>query len=515
MPAEPHSFPLSPSDGEREIPHSYEAEQALLGAIFCNNKAYDAVADFLAAEHFADGLHGRIFDICRRLIDRDELVTPVTIKRYLESDAEFRTAGGKEYLAALAGAAATVINAHDFGRLIYETHQRRELIWMAEQLREQAYNSDLDLPASKIIEDHETQLYGLANGFDALRRIVPLQDAMNTAYAEAKEAMESDNKIIGVRTGIHDLDYKIGGARGGELIIIAGRPGMGKTSLVTNIGVSASRQFVEEADPQPKQVAFFSLEMPAGHLATRVMAAHAGVSSEAAILGRLNYQELNRLDTARRELAELPFWIDETPAQKVSAMRARARRLANRRGGLGAIIVDYIGLARPDDQNKNRVHQIEQVTGDLKSLAKELDVPVYALAQLNRGVELRDDKRPQLADLRDSGAIEQDADIVMLLYREAYYLEKNPPVRGSKETQGNFNDRMAEWELLLSSCINTGEVIFGKNRRGSEGTVRVGFNPQLTLFSDLKREDQDQGSMDFSLLDETPFDERTQPHHGG
>ncbi len=489
--------PSSSSSGDdalpRTPPHNYEAEQALLGAILMNNRAIERVAEFLRPEHFADPVHGRIYDACLALSTKNQIANPVTLKTYLGGDAGLQELGGDAYLARLAGAAAAIINSADYGRLIFDLHLRRELIAIGEDMVNDAFSPDLDAEAGAQIETAEQKLFDLATAGQTEGGFQPFKTSMLAAINLAEAARKRDGKLSGVTTGLRDLDQKLGGLHASDLIILAGRPSMGKTALATNMAFNAARAYrVETSATGEKKavdgavVAFFSLEMSADQLATRILADRCEINSHKLRQGELSQDEFTKLVEASQELYGLPLYIDDTPALSVSAVRTRARRLA-RTHGLGMIVIDYLQLlsGTSGKRMENRVQEISDITRGLKALAKELNVPVLALSQLSRSVEQREDKRPQLADLRESGSIEQDADVVMFVFREQYYLERAEPGRRPEEAEDKFNSRYDDWHKRLAEVTNTAEAIIAKQRHGPVGTVRLFFDGQYTRFADL------------------------------
>ncbi len=476
----------------REPPHNFDAEQALLGAILVNNSAYQRVAEFLRPEHFADPLHGKIFDALSRLIERGQVVSAITLKTYVEQDEEIKAAGGPAYLARLAAASVHVVDAATFGRTIHDLYLRRELIDLGETVVNGAFGGDVEETALQQIEVAEKKLYDLATtgqtegGFKAFRT------SLTEAMAAAEAAYHRAGQLTGVATGLFQLDQLLGGLHRSDLIILAARPAMGKSALATNIGFNAARAYKEEiVDGQPKVtdgavVGFFSLEMSAEQLATRMLSEQAQVPSEKIRKGELISSDFDRVLSISQELEHLNFFIDDTPALSIAALRTRARRL-KRTHGLGLIIVDYLQLLAPSGKSRqeNRVQEVSEITRGLKTLAKELDVPVVALSQLSRAVEQREDKRPQLADLRESGSIEQDADVVMFIYRDDYYLMREEPKRRDNETNDHFNQRLEDWKQRCEQNYGKAEVIIAKQRHGPTGIVRLAFEGQFTKFDNL------------------------------
>jgi len=483
----------------RAPPHNYEAERALLGAILLNNRAFERVSEFLRPEHFTDPVNGHIFDASGRLIDQGHQANPVTLKTYLEQDPLVNAAGGFSYLTGLTSSVVTVINTGDYGRLIYDLYLRRELIAVGNDMVNDAYDADFDDPALAQIETSEQKLFDLAStgviegGFQSFDR------ALISAIDLAEAAHRRDGALAGVTTGLRDMDSKLGGLHSSDLIILAGRPSMGKTSLATNIAFNAAQHFntSESAEDRGKLVAFFSLEMSSEQLATRILAERSRINSHDIRTGRLSNSDFERLVAASHELHDLSLYIDDTPAITVSAMRTRCRRLARQHstehhGGLGLVVVDYLQLLAPGrgGRNDNRVQEISSITRGLKALSKELDVPVLALSQLSRAVEQREDKRPQLSDLRESGSIEQDSDVVMFIYREQYYHARRQPTQREDEADAKFIDRMKRWQERGQQIHNKADIIIAKQRHGPIGSVTLFFDENFTLFDNLISDDQ-------------------------
>jgi len=490
--------PSSPASGPesgmvRVPPHNYEAEQALLGAVLTNNRALEKVAEFLRAEHFADPVHGRIYESCQALAARNQIANPVTLKTYMGNDPGLTEMGGDAYLARLAGAAVTIINAEDYGRLIFDLHLRRELIAVGEDMVNDAFEPEIDDSATAQIEIAEKKLFELATAGQAEGGFRPFKASVLAAIELAEAAHKREGKLSGVTTGLRDMDKKLGGLHKSDLLILAGRPSMGKTALATNMAFNAAKACRWETSPTGEKkctdgavVAFFSLEMSADQLATRILAERCEINSHKIRQGEMSHEEFERLVVAAQELHDLPLYIDDTPALSVSAVRTRSRRLA-RTHGLGMVVIDYLQLLQGTSgkRSENRVQEISDITRSLKALAKELQIPVLALSQLSRAVEQREDKRPQLADLRESGSIEQDADVVMFVYREQYYLERAEPGRRPEEAEDKFNQRYEDWHKRLGEVTNTAEAIIAKQRHGPVGAVRLFFDGQYTRFGDL------------------------------
>src|SRR5882757_2263044 len=477
----------------REPPHNFEAEQALLGAILVNNSAYQRVAEFLRPEHFADPLHGKLYDSLGKLIERGQVVSAITLKTYVEQDEDMKAAGGATYLARLAAASVHVINAGDFGRTVHDLYLRRQLIDVGETMVNDAFGGDVDEMALQQIEVAEKKLYDLASAGQIEGGFKPFRAALTEATMAAEAAYHRVGQLTGVATGLAQLDRLLGGLHRSDLIILAGRPSMGKSSLATNIGFNAARAYREEHDEGGQNkvvdgavVGFFSLEMSAEQLATRMISEQAEIPSEKIRKGELISADFDRVLSVSHELEHLNFFIDDTPALSIAALRTRARRL-KRTHGLGLLIVDYLQLLNPSGKSRqeNRVQEVSEITRGLKTLAKELDVPVLALSQLSRAVEQREDKRPQLADLRESGSIEQDADVVMFVYREEYYLTRTEPSRRAEESDQRFNERHEGWRQRCEQTYGKAEVIVAKQRHGPTGIVRLSFEGAITKFDNL------------------------------
>jgi replicative DNA helicase len=477
----------------RVPPSNTEVEQALLGAIFRNNLAHSRVSDFLEPEHFANGVHARIYAAIGKLIERGQIANPVTLKNLFDQDGALAEVGGAQYLTRLAEAAVTIINAEDYGRRVHDLHLRRQLIGLGEDVVNDAFRHDLDDSAVTQIERAEQRLFDLASTGQAEGGLAPFRTALTAAIDSAEAAFKRDGKTVGVATGFIDLDKKLGGLHPSDLLIAAGRPGMGKTSFATNIAFHAAKAYRPAPGPDRPPlaedgavIAFFSLEMSAEQLATRILAEESGVPSDRIRRGDVRKEDFDKFVAASQRLAAVPLYIDDTPALSVAALRTRARRL-KRQQGLGMIIIDYLQLMRPSGTSRgqeSRVQEISEITRGLKAIAKELDVPVLALSQLSRAVEQREDKRPQLADLRESGSIEQDADVVMFIFREEYYKSREPKIN-ENETQDKFNNRFAEWQELMERIHGVAEIIIAKQRHGPVGTIKLHFEAETTKFDNF------------------------------
>jgi replicative DNA helicase len=472
----------------RTPPSNIEAEQALLGAVLVNNRAFEQVSEFLRADHFSDPLHGRIFDAIGKQLERGLEANPTTLQFFFENDEALVEIGGQTYLARLAASAVTVINARDYGSTIHDLFLRRQLIDLGEDTVNEAYAPDLEDAAVNQIERAEQRLYDLATIGDYQGGFRDFTSVLTEAINIAEAAYKRDGHLTGVATGLTDLDNLLGGLHSSDLVILAGRPSMGKTALATNIAYHAAENFKTSVDERGNEavtdgamVAFFSLEMSAEQLATRILAEKSGVGSEQIRRGNLTGAQFDKLVEATHELQRAKIFIDDTPALTVSALRTRARRL-KRQHGLGLIVIDYLQLVSgTTTRSDNRVQEVSEITRGLKTLAKELNVPVLALSQLSRQVEQRDDKRPQLSDLRESGSIEQDADVVMFIFREEYYLSRREPREDTPEHHA--------WQEEMDQVHNLAEVIVAKQRHGPTGRTLLHFNAMLTKFGNLAKQD--------------------------
>ena len=464
----------------RQMPHNADAEQGLLGALLIDNRAYEKVSDFLKAEHFYAPAHGRIFAVVAKLIERGQIASPVTLKALVHDDEDLAHLGGGAYLADLAASVVTILSVEDYGRTIFDLHLRRQLIAMGEEMVSEAHKHDIDQPPTEQIEAVERKLYELATVGDVGSGFVPFSTSLTGAITMAEAAYRRSSHISGVTTGLRDLNKKLGGLQPSDLLILAGRPSMGKTSLATNIAFNAAQAYARSNGKEGAVVAFYSLEMSSEQLATRILSEVSEVGSEKIRKGEVRDTEFRRFVEASQTLASIPLYIDDTPALSIAQVRTRSRRL-KRQFGLGLIVIDYLQLLRGTGSVESRVLEISEITRGLKALAKELSVPVMALSQLSRAVEQRDDKRPQLSDLRESGSIEQDADVVLFVYREEYYLKNREPRPGTEEH--------IAWMAQMESAHGRAEVIIGKQRHGPTGTVELQFDAEVTRFSTIARED--------------------------
>lgn len=480
----------------RSAPHNIEAEQALLGAMLVNNEAFYRVSDFLEPNHFFEAVHRRIYQVAGELIRANKIANPVTIKTFLPADLAIGDITLNQYLARLAAEATTIINAEDYGRTIYDLFVRRSLISIGTNIVNEAFDAPPDQGPEKQIEDAEKQLYDIAEKGRFGGGFATFAVALTRAVDMAAAAYRRDGHLSGLSTGFRDLDSMLGGLQASDLIILAGRPGMGKTSLATNIAYNIAEGWKSELQPDGSNktidggvVGFFSLEMSAEQLATRIISEQTEIPSHAIRRGKIEDIEFSRIVEFSNLLSKKPLYIDDTGGLSIAQLAARARRL-KRQHGLDVIVIDYIQLIQGSSRrsSENRVQEVTEITTNLKALAKELNVPILALSQLSRQVENREDKRPQLSDLRESGSIEQDADVVMFVYREEYYFDQKnkEPRRGDPD----YSDvKYMEWETKRREVRGSAEVIVGKQRHGPTGTVDLHFDGQFTRFSNRAHED--------------------------
>jgi len=477
---------------QRLPPTNHKAEQALLGALLANNKAYDRVAEFLLPEHFADPIHGQIFAAIARRCQAGQIADPVTLRAEFEHGGVLAEVGGIAYLAQLLSAMVGIINAGDYGRVIHDAWLRRQLIDIGEVVVNRAFGAEAELGGGEQIEAAEQALYDLASHGGSERSFITFGNALGDAISIASKAFENQGAVSGLDTGLRDLNKKMGGLHPSDLVILAGRPGMGKTALATKIAFGAAKALLAAArrdNPNAlaaQAIAVFSLEMSAAQLATRLLAEEARVSADRIRRGEISTRDFDTFVKVTREISALPLLIDDTPALTLSALRTRCRRI-KRTQGLGLVVIDYLQLMRPAAGTKpeNRVLEISQITQGLKAIAKELSVPVLALSQLSRAVESRDDKRPQLSDLRESGTIEQDADVVMFIYRDEYYLAQKEPKIVAFDREDKYQEAMEKWKSDMGSVYNKAELILAKQRHGPTGKIELFFEGEFTRFADL------------------------------
>jgi len=464
---------------ENKQPSNIEAEQALLGSILINNDIIDEISTIVSSSIFYDPAHVKIYEVIESLNNKGMIANPITLKNYFEKDNMLDEVGGTEYLVKLTRFSSSTKQAVDYSKIIHEMYLRRELVLISDQLSADTLNANAqEQNAENIIESTEKSLFDLAERGSFSQSFLKFNQALDQTIEMATMAMQSDHGIVGVPTGLTDLDEKLGGLHKSDLVILAGRPGMGKTALATNIAYHAAQNLM--ARQEKSSIAFFSLEMSSEQLSTRILSEQSKIKSDDIRRGKVTEDEINRYIETSRNIYNLPLYIDETPAITISTLCNRARRI-KRLFGLSLIVVDYIQLMRApsNNRNDNRVQEVSEITQGLKALAKELKVPVLALSQLSRAVESRDDKKPQLSDLRESGSIEQDADVVMFVYREAYYLENKQPKLGSIEH--------AEWQSKMNDVNGLADIILGKQRHGPTGTVKVEFEGIYTKFKDLSK----------------------------
>ncbi len=477
------------------LPHNIDAEQALLGGLLHNNAVHDRVGDFLLATHFYDPVHGRIYDIATKLIANGNLANAVSLRTYLEHDSGLNELGGASYIARLITHATGISNAKHYAQIIYDLFIRRCLVTLGEDMVHDAMAADLDTPPGTQIETAEQSLFNLAEKGTQTGGFMSFTQSLTGAVDMAKRAYERDGHLSGIATGFSDMDDILGGLQKSDLLILAGRPSMGKTSLATNIAFSIAQNYInakkagrfeekENGRIEVKDggiVGFFSLEMSAEQLAMRILSEQARISSSEMRKGILEENEFNRLVTTSQNLHDMPLYIDHTGAIPMATLAARARRL-KRQYGLDVLVIDYLQLIVGTTNargSENRVQEISYITQSLKALAKELDIPIIALSQLSRQVEQRDNKRPQLADLRESGSIEQDADVVLFVYRQSYYLKKEEPDAGT--------DAYLKWQEDMNSAHGKAEIIIGKNRHGPVSTINLTFEEKFTKFGNMPK----------------------------
>ncbi|WP_332810949.1 replicative DNA helicase [Sphingomonas sp.] len=482
----------SPSQSP-SLPQNVEAEAALLGALMIDNRLAEDIQLKLRPDHFFEPLHGRIYEQILKLIDRNMIANPVTLRPLFEADEEMKELGGPAYLAQLTGSGAAIIGARDFAGQIYDLALLRALVGVGREMVESALDTSAEVDPKGQIEGAEAALYRVAEEGGGEGSVKSFAQATRLAVQMAEKALNAGGGLSGVTTGLESVNAKTGGLHHSDLLILAGRPGMGKTALATNIAFNAAQRFVRDQEdgiaPEKSAgaaVAFFSLEMSADQLATRVLAEQSGISSENLRMGKISQQDFRNLARAAAELESLPLYIDDTPGLTIASLRTRARRLKRQRG-IGMIVVDYLQLLQGTGRNgnDNRVQEISEISRGLKTLAKELQVPVLALSQLSRAVEQREDKRPQLSDLRESGSIEQDADIVLFVYREEYYVASREPKRPIEGDDAKTFEAHDQWARDMERVYGLSELIVAKQRHGATGKVKLRFEAKITRFSDF------------------------------
>ena len=464
-------------NSQKQMPCNIEAEQAVIGSILVSNDIYDEIFPIIDAQKFFDPIHAKIYETIENLISKGLLANPITLKNHFENNEGLKELGGQEYLIKITKFSTSIKQAIDYANIVQEMHVRRELIRISESVLDQASSAtEITTSGEEMIQNAEKSLFDLAERGHFNQSFMKFERALKQTIEMAKSAYQNEEGIVGVPTGLTDLDNKLGGMHKQDLVIIAGRPSMGKTALATNIAFHAAKN-IEKKDLK-STVAFFSLEMSSEQLSTRILSEQSRIRSNDIRRGKVSEQEFEKFIETSKNIFELPLYIDETPAITIAAISNRSRRI-KRLFGLELIVVDYIQLMRSSGRKEyNRVQEISEITQGLKALAKELDVPVLALSQLNRAVEQRDDKKPQLADLRESGSIEQDADVVMFVFREAYYLERKEPNLGSIEH--------AEWRQKMDEISSLADIMISKQRHGPTGNVKVEFEAMYTKFKNLE-----------------------------
>tara|TARA_Y100000588_G_scaffold323561_1_gene356197 strand:+ start:1683 stop:3098 length:1416 start_codon:yes stop_codon:yes gene_type:complete len=456
-----------------ELPNNIEAEQSVIGSILLTNEIFDEVNMIITSKNFFDPMHQKIFAALEKLIYSGQLANPITLKNHFENEKDELNI--PDYLVKITKFSTSSRQAIEYSKLIYDLFVKRELIKISENIIDTAKLNDLDQDGQTIIENSEKALFDLAEKGSFSSSLVKFDEAMRLTIEMASNAYKNEEGIVGVPTGLRDIDDRLGGLHKSDLVIIAGRPSMGKTALATNIAFNAAQKIQEEG--KKSSVAFFSLEMSSEQLSTRILAEQSRIKSNDIRRGRISEEQFDKFIETSKNIAELPLYIDETPAISIAAVSNRARRI-KRLYGLDLVVIDYIQLMKATNTKDGRVQEISEITQGLKALAKELAVPVLALSQLSRAVELRDDKKPQLADLRESGSIEQDADVVMFVYREAYYLERKEPRPATVEH--------AEWQAKMNEVSSLAEIIIGKQRHGPTGNMMLEFEAMFTKFKDIQ-----------------------------
>lgn len=465
----------------RALPSNVQAEQMLIGAILINHDYLNLVSEFLRPSHFFEPLHQKIYNAIELITEKGLIATPVTLRSMLERDEIFQQLGGSDYLTKLVTISMMVINPLDYGKIIYDLAVRRNLIEIGETVVNDAYNASLEYDSSQQIENAEGKLYNLASEGVNEKSFVKIAASLSESLASINRAMKNSDHVIGISTGLIDLDAKLSGFHNSDLVIIAGRPSMGKTAFAINLAVNCCKAMIlknKGLEQERQSVGFFSLEMSSEQLTTRLLSMHAEIDSSALRSGHVNEDSYNKLRKEVIALSELPFYIDDTPSLSIAAIRTRARKM-KRKHNLGILFVDYLQLIRGTNKSENRVNEVSEITQGLKAIAKELNIPVIALSQLSRAVELREDKKPMLSDLRESGSIEQDSDIVMFIYREEYYLTRKEPAPN--------DSKHAEWLNKLNEVYNVAEIIVAKHRNGPVGHVQLHYDSQYSKFGNLHK----------------------------
>jgi len=477
---------------------NFDAEIAVIGCLLWDNKSYEKIVDFLTEDHFTDNNNRKIFSTIKNLLDKNILVTPITLKNHLEENNDDQY-DNFTYLNQIKDSAPSTQNAYQYAKLLYDLHIKRSLINIGNTIIQDTINNENNLEGVNLIENAENDLYNLSQTGNSERKHSLFGEALKSAIDIIDNAYKKDGKIAGLPTGLNDLDKKLGGLHNSDLIIVAGRPSMGKTALGTNIAFNVSKKYLQDIDELNNikkidggKVAFFSLEMSSEQLATRILAQESKISGDKMRKAELTKDDFKKIAKVSSDLENLNLIIDDNPVLTIPTLRARARRL-KRLYDIDLIIIDYLQLMSGSQnvRREGRVQEISEITRGLKSIAKELNIPIVALSQLSRQVEQRDDKRPQLADLRESGTIEQDSDVVMFIFRESYYLERMEPIKKPEESEDQYNERHHRWRELCESNYNTSEIIIAKQRHGPIGTIKAHFDPNYTRFSDLTIKEYD------------------------
>jgi len=487
-----------PEENNYEELSNIDAEIALIGCVLRENKFFEKISDFLLPEHFTNPLNVKLFSVISKLINQSQLVSPITLKNYFSASKEEYNIDVFDYLKQIKDSTPSMINAFNYGKIIYDLHIRRSLLSIGYEILQSAHNKETENDSDVQIENAEKSLFNLSQKGAFERKYQTLGEALKDAVYTIESAYKKDGKIAGIATGIRDLDTKLGGLHNSDLIIIAGRPSMGKTALGTTIAFNVAKSFKEEKNEFGEKkivdganVAIFSLEMSSQQLATRILASQSNISSDKMRKAEFNNEDFKKISLASKEIENLNLYIDDNPLLTIPALRTRARRLY-RQHNINLIIIDYLQLMSGSLQNKDgRVQEISEITRGLKAIAKELNIPIIALSQLSRQVEQREDKRPLLSDLRESGTIEQDADVVMFIFRESYYLERLEPVRKADEDEEKYQRRYQRWMELTEKSHNIAELIIAKQRHGPIGTIKTQFDSNLTKFNNLSKENYD------------------------
>lgn len=456
------------------LPNNQEAEQAILGALLYNNMLYEKVS-FIKRDHFFNPIHKEIFATIENMIQKGLLVTPITIAPIFKDNEAIKSLGSEKYWIDLVSNIGPIANIEANAQHVYDLFLRRELILISDESISKANKFLVDKPAQALIEEAEMALFNVSVSDNSERKVKTFHDSLSQAVSQAKKASEQSS-LVGVTSGLDSLDHHMGGFHSSDLLILAGRPSMGKTALATAFGFNAAKAFAKTQGKSGAKTLFFSLEMSAPQLALRILGQETGISSDRIRRGSISQKEFMQIEQSAKDLQSYGFFIDDTPGLTLAGLRTRARRL-HRQEKIGLIVIDYLQLLSVGRGYENRVQELTEITRGLKALAKELDVPVIALSQLSRAVEQREDKQPQLSDLRESGSIEQDADVVMFVYREAYYEGRKKPPSGS--------EKMQEWQIKMSKIFNVADIIIAKQRHGPIGTINVHFDENTTKFSNL------------------------------